>query len=80
MRISYIMRNARWNAETILVFRRAHHCSVLQLFAPDTPVFPPAWLDNEGLWMVFTQCCGNPRPPLNHYNFNAQRVDFQYKE
>ena len=41
-----------------------------------TPVFPPAWLEQGGMWMVFTQCCGNPRPPLNHYNFNAQRVAF----
>jgi hypothetical protein len=41
-----------------------------------TPVFPPAWLEDGGLWMVFTQCCGNPRPPLNHYNFNAQHVVF----
>jgi len=40
-----------------------------------TPVFPPAWIaSEEEMWMVFTQCCGNPRPPLNHYNFNAQRV------
>ena len=37
-----------------------------------TPVFPPAWLEDDGLWMGFTQCCNNPRPPLNHYNFNVQ--------
>lgn len=39
-----------------------------------TPVFPPAWVGTAELWMVSTQCCGNPRPPLNHYNFNVQRV------
>lgn len=39
-----------------------------------TPVFPPAWIGEDDLWMVFTQCCGNPRPPLNHYNFNAQHI------
>ena len=43
----------------------------------DTPVFPPAWIGDGGgddFWMVYTQCCGNPRPPWNHYNFNAQKV------
>eukprot|EP01062_Namystynia_karyoxenos_P060317 TRINITY_DN51879_c0_g1_i1.p1 TRINITY_DN51879_c0_g1~~TRINITY_DN51879_c0_g1_i1.p1 ORF type:complete len:546 (+),score=157.27 TRINITY_DN51879_c0_g1_i1:87-1640(+) len=39
-----------------------------------TPVIPPAWVAEDGFWIVFTQCCGNPRPPINHYNFNAQRV------
>jgi len=41
-----------------------------------TPVFPPAWMGDDDFWMVFTQCCGNPRPPLNNYNFNAQHVTF----
>ena len=41
-----------------------------------TPVFPPAWLDSEGFWLVSTQCCDDPEfPPTNHYSFNAQRVD-----
>ena len=40
-------------------------------------VFPPAWLGEDELWMAFTQCCGNPRPPLNNYNFNVQRVALQ---
>ena len=40
-----------------------------------TPVFPPAWMNETSLYMVSTQCCGNPRPPLNHYGFNVQRVD-----
>tara|TARA_B110001452_G_scaffold115019_1_gene95427 strand:- start:418 stop:657 length:240 start_codon:yes stop_codon:yes gene_type:complete len=41
-----------------------------------TPVIPPAWVGADGFWMAFTQCCGNPRPPLNHYNFLLQRVSF----
>ena len=43
----------------------------------DTPVIPPAWIGEEDFWLVFTQCCGNPRPPINHYNFNAQHVTLQ---
>jgi hypothetical protein len=39
-----------------------------------TPVFPAGWIGKDDFWMVFTQCCGNPRPPLNHYNFNVQHV------
>ena len=48
-----------------------------------TPVFPPAWIEaweqplgagSNDFWMVYTQCCGNPRPPWNHYNFNAQKI------
>lgn len=42
-----------------------------------TPVIPPAWVGKNDFWLVFTQCCGNPRPPLNNYNFNAQHVTFQ---
>jgi hypothetical protein len=42
-----------------------------------TPVLPPAWIGETDFWVVFTQCCGNPRPPLNHYNFNAQHVTFE---
>ena len=41
-----------------------------------TPVIPPAWVGEKEFWLVFTQCCGNPRPPLNHYNFLLQRVEF----
>ena len=41
-----------------------------------TPVIPPAWVGEKEFWLVFTQCCGNPRPPLNNYNFIAQRVSF----
>jgi hypothetical protein len=39
-----------------------------------TPVFPPAWIGEDDFWLVFTQCCGNARLPLNNYNFNAQHV------
>lgn len=40
-----------------------------------TPVFPPAWLSETEIWMVSTQCCGNPQyPPTNHYSFNAQQI------
>lgn len=42
-----------------------------------TPVMPPAWIGATDFWLVFTQCCGNPRPPLNNYNFNAQHVTFK---
>ena len=42
-----------------------------------TPVIPPAWVGESDFWIVFTQCCGNPRPPLNNYNFNAQHVTFK---
>lgn len=45
-----------------------------------TPVLPPAWVGESEFWMAFTQCCGNPRPPLNHYNFNLQRVSFKMKD
>ena len=41
-----------------------------------TPVVPSAWVSDHDFWLAFTQCCGNPRPPLNHYNFNLQRVTF----
>ena len=44
-----------------------------------TPVFPPAWMGETSVYMVSTQCCGNPRPPLNHYGFNVQRVDLHVK-
>jgi len=42
-----------------------------------TPVIPPAWVGHSDFWLVFTQCCGNPRPPLNNYNFNAEHITFQ---
>jgi hypothetical protein len=42
-----------------------------------TPVFPPAWIGQREFQMVSTHCCGNPRLPLNHYNFNIQRVQIQ---
>jgi hypothetical protein len=29
-----------------------------------TPVIPPAWIGQDDFWLVFTECCGNPRPPL----------------
>jgi len=45
-----------------------------------TPVIPPAWIGDNDFWIVFTQCCGNPRPPLNNYNFNAQRVTFKLSD
>ena len=45
-------------------------------FGGYTPVIPPAWVGKDDFWIVFTQCCGNPRPPLNNYNFNAQHVTF----
>ena len=45
-------------------------------FGGSTPVIPPAWVGEDDFWIVFTQCCGNPRPPLNNYNFNAQHVTF----
>ena len=45
-------------------------------FGGYTPVIPPAWVGEDDFWIVFTQCCGNPRPPLNNYNFNAQHVTF----
>ena len=48
-----------------------------------TPVFPPAWIGDGGgddFWMVYTQCCGNPRPPWNHYNFNAQKIMLKKKK
>ena len=41
-----------------------------------TPVIPPAWVGESDLYLAFTQCCGNPRPPLNHYNLLLQRVEF----
>ena len=40
-----------------------------------TPVFPPAWLEKDKLWMSFTQCCPSPgaKPP-NHYNYTLQSI------
>jgi hypothetical protein len=40
-----------------------------------TPVFPAAWMREDSLLMVSTQCCGTPEyPPDNHYSFNPQKV------
>jgi hypothetical protein len=46
-----------------------------------TPVIPAGWISAEdsSFYLAFTQCCGNPRPPLNHYNFNLQRVNITRK-
>jgi hypothetical protein len=40
-----------------------------------TPVIPPAWVADDYFSLVSTQCCGNPRLPLNNYNFLVQRVN-----
>lgn len=40
-----------------------------------TPVIPPAWVADDHFSLVSTQCCGNPRLPLNNYNFLVQRVN-----
>mmetsp|Transcript_17753 Transcript_17753/g.24772 ORF Transcript_17753/g.24772 Transcript_17753/m.24772 type:complete len:175 (+) Transcript_17753:95-619(+) len=45
-----------------------------------TPVFPPAWMGDEDMWMVSTQCCigsSHPNTPDNHYNFIVQHVEIE---
>ena len=40
-----------------------------------TPVFPPAWIEEEKMWMSFTQCCPDPSiSPRNNYNYTLQSV------
>ena len=43
-----------------------------------TPVFPPAWMTHDELWIVSTQCCGEPQfGARNHYNFTMNKVTLE---